>query len=1055
MDTTPQSCPSEEVWLMRNQAFEYYAFISYNHKDAKQAKQLQRQLENYHLPSALRRERPDLPKRITPVFLDSSDLVARSSLFDSLQDKLDASAYLIVLCSPNSATSSWVNDEVKYFISSGRKDQIIPLIISGEPHAGNPAQECYPPALASLPNRKALLGISVRAYGRRGAFLRVIATLLDLKLDQVIARDAAVRRRRFTLYVFVLLLVAAAALSLIWYNVPHTAHYMDYTYRWEKPVGLQAVSSYQRRQMDYTYRFTTLRGDVVQVERVNSAGALTTSLLPAWEDPPSMRFYYGMSDGFDGRSVTQVACYDACGQQLYAKHYSADLSAVDFVQFGNSSASFSLGTDLLASQAEVGADDVSENRSDVIRYIQTYDDDGYLIRRMFKRDNRGSSGGTPTRDENGVWGTAFLRDGLGRVIGIRSLDQNEAFMADSAGIAGFDYTYGKLCRITSRVCVDLSGRPMAGRDNVTRLEISYDDLGRMVETAYFDANGERVINSSIGVSAIRYGRDSRGFQISQAFYDHMLEPCCDPSGICLIVGDVDDNGRPIRQDLYGPDGELQCCASGFSSMTYEYNSSGQSIRVRYFGLDGSPTPELSLNVYGMDYIYTDGLLTRINYVDGQGRPMRNKHGAAALSRDYNSERQLSRELCLDENGRPVRCTDGYAETRFSYTDGNCTRADYYDEAGALCRNGNGVASYVRTFQSGQLTSQSCFGPEGEPVFHSDGWHSLIRSFDEEGLFQQESYYGTQGERVIASVGYSAVSLRYDSAGHVTSVTYFDTEDREITPAGKSDIYYGAVQIQLEYDQRGNVIRRVFLPQSGIPDPGKIYEARYDYDDYGNTVAEHWRDSQGMPALNSAGYADAQFSYDRFRRAVEKRWFDTQGMPVNWVGLVYDRQGWNTQITVYGADGSIQLVENNMYDEFGSWVQRFYTDGKGQPCMTEFGFATARAVRDALGNVTDLWLYDETGNPCDSIYHQVYTYSVTGKTVTEESYDGNGQFIQREGHTYDSYDRLVETRYYDEDGSCTGWRVYTYSPWGDRIESFYYDTDEVQAGFVYEGFSTKS
>ena len=76
-------------------------------------------------------------------------------------------------------------------------------------------------------------------------------------------------------------------------------------------------------------------------------------------------------------------------------------------------------------------------------------------------------------------------------------------------------------------------------------------------------------------------------------------------------------------------------------------------------------------------------------------------------------------------------------------------------------------------------------------------------------------------------------------------------------------------------------------------------------------------------------------------------------------------------------------------------------------------------------------------------------------MTEESYDGNGQFIQREGHTYDSYDRLVETRYYDEDGSCTGWRVYTYSPWGDRIESFYYDTDEVQAGFVYEGFITKS
>lgn len=974
---------------MQSQTFEYYAFISYNHKDAKQAKQLQRQLEHYHLPSALRRERPDLPKRITPVFLDCSDLVARSSLFDSLQDKLDASGYLIVLCSPNSATSSWVNDEVEYFISTGRKDQIIPLIISGKPHAANPAQGCYPPALASLPNREELLGISVRDYGRRGAFLRVIATLLDLKLDQVIARDAAVRRRRFALYASALLLVVLTALSLIWYNVPHTAYYMDYTYRWEKPVGLQAVSSRRRKQLDYTYRFTTLWGDVVQVERVNSAGVLTTSFLPAWEDPPSMRFYYGMSDGVDGRSVTRVACYDAFGQQLYEKHYSADLGAVDFVQSGNGSASFSLGTDLLSSQAEVGSGSVGENRGDVIRYVQTYDGDGCLIRRMFKRDNRGSSGGTPARDENGVWGTAFLRDGLGRVIGIRSLDRDGAFMADSAGIAGFDYVYGEFGRVTSRVCVDLSGSPVADRDNVTRSDISYDNLGRMVETACFDAKGKRVINSSNGVSVIRYGRDSRGFITSQAFYDHMLKPCCDPSGICLVVGDADDNGRPIRQDLYGPDGELQPCVNGFAGMTYTYNSSGQTTRVRYFGTDGQPAPELSLNVYGIDYVYTDGLLTQIDYVDGQDRPMRNKYGAASLRRYYNAERQLSQEQCLDEDGSLVRCTDGYAETRYTYTDGNCTRADYYDETGALCRNSSGVASYVRTFQSGQLTAQSCFGPEGEPVFHSEGWHSVVRSFDEEGLFLRESYYGTQGERVITSVGYSAVSMVYDDAGRVTRATYFDTEDQEITPVGKSDSYYGAVQIQLEYDQRGRVVRRVFLPQSGVPDPREIYEVRYDYDDYGNTVSEHWRDSRGMPALNSAGYSDTQFSYDRFRRTVEKRWFDAQGMTVYWSSFVYDRQGWSTQITVYGADGSIQLVENNVYDEFGNWIQRSYTDGKGQPCMTEFGFATACVDYDVLGNATNLWYYDETGSPCDSIYHRVYSYSITGKTLTEESYDGKG------------------------------------------------------------------
>lgn len=335
---------------MQNKGFDYYAFISYNHKDAKLARQLQRQLEHYRLPSALCKEQPDLPKRITPVFLDSSDLVARSSLLESLRAKLDASNYLIVLCSPNSAASPWVNDEVEYFINTGRKDQIIPLIIDGEPHAADPARECYPPALSSLSSHEELLGIDIQAYGRRGAFLRIIATLLDLRLDRVIARDAAVRRRRAALYASALLLALAAVVFLVWYNVPHTAYYVDYTYEWEKPVGIQEVSSSRRRQMDYTYRFTTLRGDVIQVERVNSAGTLTSgSISLGWDDPPSMRFYYGTSDSFGGHVVTRVAYYDIYGQELYEKRYSADLYAVDFVQSGHSSSSFFLGTDLLSS----------------------------------------------------------------------------------------------------------------------------------------------------------------------------------------------------------------------------------------------------------------------------------------------------------------------------------------------------------------------------------------------------------------------------------------------------------------------------------------------------------------------------------------------------------------------------------------------------------------------------------------------------------------------------------------------------------------------------------
>ena len=39
-----------------DEKYRYYAFISYNHKDEREAKWLQRQLEHYRLPSVARKE---------------------------------------------------------------------------------------------------------------------------------------------------------------------------------------------------------------------------------------------------------------------------------------------------------------------------------------------------------------------------------------------------------------------------------------------------------------------------------------------------------------------------------------------------------------------------------------------------------------------------------------------------------------------------------------------------------------------------------------------------------------------------------------------------------------------------------------------------------------------------------------------------------------------------------------------------------------------------------------------------------------------------------------
>ena len=176
---------------MEGENFRYYAFISYSHKDKKIAQRLHKKLRSYHLPSKLIQSHPELPKKLGSVFMDEANLVAKEgSLTESLRKYLDDSNYLILICSPDSAKSPYVNDEVEYSMSLNRRSHIVPLIVGGLPRAKDTNAECFVPALLDLPRELEPLGIDMKTYGERDAFLRVIAMTLGLDLDNFISVEA-------------------------------------------------------------------------------------------------------------------------------------------------------------------------------------------------------------------------------------------------------------------------------------------------------------------------------------------------------------------------------------------------------------------------------------------------------------------------------------------------------------------------------------------------------------------------------------------------------------------------------------------------------------------------------------------------------------------------------------------------------------------------------------------------------------------------------------------------------------------------------------------------
>lgn len=186
----------------------YAAFISYSHRDTGWASWLHRSLERYRFPKPVigsaGRDGP-VPARLGVVFRDRDELPTSSDLGTAITDALDASSYLIVICSPDAAASRWVNEEVLHFKRTGRENRILPLIVAGEPNGtdkGRPDDECFPRALrfrlgeggelTDTPMEFVAADARADADGRANAKLKLLAGLVGTDYDNLKQRE---RRR--------------------------------------------------------------------------------------------------------------------------------------------------------------------------------------------------------------------------------------------------------------------------------------------------------------------------------------------------------------------------------------------------------------------------------------------------------------------------------------------------------------------------------------------------------------------------------------------------------------------------------------------------------------------------------------------------------------------------------------------------------------------------------------------------------------------------------------------------------------------------------------------
>lgn len=177
--------------------YEYFAFISYKEEDAEWAKWLQRKLEHYKLPTTIRKEKPELPEHISPIYEYKSE-AGGGRLKEVIWKGLTSSKYLIVICSPRAGgnKSKWLNNGIRHFIDSGQEENIIPFIVEGKPKTENPDEECFPSALLELKDDRELRGININEMGRDAAAVKVVSRMFDVKFDTLWQRYEREQRKQ-------------------------------------------------------------------------------------------------------------------------------------------------------------------------------------------------------------------------------------------------------------------------------------------------------------------------------------------------------------------------------------------------------------------------------------------------------------------------------------------------------------------------------------------------------------------------------------------------------------------------------------------------------------------------------------------------------------------------------------------------------------------------------------------------------------------------------------------------------------------------------------------
>ena len=1015
-----------------NERSDYFAFISYTEKDRHWAAWLHRHLEYYRIPASLCKEDRSVPKRLRPIFWYKKDL-SGTVLAEALGRELDASRFLIVVCSPEAARSVWVNDEVRRFVDTGRADRIIPFIVGGTPHSTDPAEECLPECLLKLDRQHEIRGISVADQGRRHALVDVVATMLGVRFDTLWQRYRRRRRRQTAVAAGLAAVLLLCAAVIGDYTRTRTEYYVDTVDIDGVLQGITRLTGEQVSHRNMSIRFAYRRTPFGEkgfyswrlsgVAVVNSAGTVSSTARISETFPhPDLRYAYE-----NGKPV-RITGKDAQGHTVmtYDLRDDFDGTPAAIIDLGGSEAS-QASAYLPATQND---DDIASHTK-IKRLHLLRDKSGRPVEKTFHSNNDDDLAASAIPNENNVFGIAWQYDSIGRIVRTEYLDHNGRPTTDRYGTAALKTENSRLGSVASLFLLGIDGQPIYGKENYAAMIVTNDRWGNAVAIAYLDPTGQRCYRTdNYSLQTIRY--DDRGYKIGETTLSPDSTPVINKYGWATMLYTNDNRGRATELRILDENGRPCYGSEGVSIQRWSYDKNNNVLSLSNYDTEGKPTQHAKERFHRVIRKYDDdGYETEDNIYDEAGRLCYSSIGAATRRFSYDPYHRLTEIAYFDADGKPTASADYTHRMNLTYDNrGNRIREEYYGPDGQPVVNKNGYAVYAFEYDpAGNMTRRTTSDNRHRPIYLS-GFVTLRETFSPNGLSIMRRYYDARDSLTVSDNWTAIETDRYDDAGRKIR-TEFRGPDSTLC-IEKNSL---AAIVTKTYDEAGNCIRESYFGPDGQPVFAKGHKAVFamKYDRRRRLVEESNFGPDGRPTTNDDGIHRTVYTHDNRGNIVEVRHFDTTGRPVA------DK----TDVAHYRYD----------YDYRDECIRERYFDADGKPVIhRKYGSYGSFLEYDKRGLLVRLQRTDTDGRPMiphlpdKKIAQERYLHDAKGNIVRVEYLEPDSTLSVLNGYAaldmdYDAIGRPVMRRFTDHRGDPIGGNNF-YAAW----KSSYFTPDSTAEDF---------